>query len=201
MIFIRLNYQEETVKEPRSDCDMRVIAGKCRSLQLKTPKGMNTRPTLDRIKETLFNIIQNEVPGAVVADIFAGSGALGIEALSRGASKSYFIDNDTEALKCIEDNLEFTKLKDSSTILKGDVFTNLSRINAQHLDIIFIDPPYESGYEQKLFDTFKNLGNVDTETLIILESAKDRSVDFDGFDIIKTKEYKTNKHTFLRRKS
>ncbi|MCR4851391.1 MAG: 16S rRNA (guanine(966)-N(2))-methyltransferase RsmD [Lachnospiraceae bacterium] len=179
---------------------MRVIAGKCRSLQLKTPKGVNTRPTLDRIKETLFNIIQNEVPGAVVADIFAGSGALGIEALSRGASKSYFIDNDTEALKCIEDNLAFTKLKDSSTILKGDVFTNLSRINAQHLDIIFIDPPYESGYEQKLFDTFKNLGNVDTETLIILESAKDMSVDFDGFDIIKTKEYKTNKHTFLRRK-
>ena len=178
---------------------MRVIAGKCRSLQLKTPKGANTRPTLDRIKETLFNIIQSEIPGAVVADIFAGSGALGIEALSRGASRSFFIDNDPEALKCIEENLVFTKLISSSVILKGDVFSNLDRINAEHLDIVFIDPPYEKGYEEKLFDRLKMMDNIDEDTLIILESAINKDFSFDGFDIIRIKDYKTNRHTFLRR--
>ena len=178
---------------------MRVIAGKCRSLQLKTPKGLNTRPTLDRIKETLFNIIQSDIPGAVVADIFAGSGALGIEALSRGASLSYFIDNDPEALKCIEENLAFTKLISSSVILKGDVFSNLDRINADHLDVIFIDPPYEKGYEDKLFEKIRMMDNVDKDTLIILESAIDKDFCFDGFDIIRIKDYKTNRHTFIRR--
>ena len=178
---------------------MRVIAGKCRSLQLKTPKGNNTRPTLDRIKETLFNIIQSEIPGAVVADIFAGSGALGIEALSRGASRSFFIDNDPEALKCIEENLVFTKLISSSVILKGDVFSNLDRINADHLDIIFIDPPYEKGYEEKLFEKLRMMDNIDKETLIILESAIDKVFSFEGFDIVRIKEYKTNRHTFIRR--
>lgn len=178
---------------------MRVIAGKCRSLQLKTPKGSNTRPTLDRIKETLFNIIQSEIPGAVVADIFAGSGSLGIEALSRGASRSFFIDNDPEALKCIEENLVFTKLISSSVILKGDVFSNLDRINADHLDIIFIDPPYEKGYEEKLFEKLRMMDNIDKDTLIILESAIDKDFTFEGFDIIRIKEYKTNKHAFIRR--
>ncbi len=199
MIFTELNYQEETARGPKSVYNMRVIAGKCRSLQLKTPKGSNTRPTLDRIKETLFNIIQSSIPGAVVADIFAGSGALGIEALSRGASRSFFIDNDPEALKCIEDNLVFTKLISSSVILKGDVFANLDRISADHLDIIFIDPPYEKGYEEKLFDKLRTMNNIDEETLIILESSINKSFSFEGFDIIRIKDYKTNRHTFIRR--
>ena len=87
---------------------MRVIAGTARSLVLKTPEGTNTRPTTDRIKETLFNILQTDVPGAVFVDLFAGSGGIGIEALSRGAKKAYFVDTDKTAIGCIEYNLKHT---------------------------------------------------------------------------------------------
>ena len=97
---------------------MRVIAGTARSLPLKTPEGMDTRPTTDRIKETLFNMLQTYIPDCVFVDIFSGSGGIGIEALSRGARKAYFIENAPKALACIEDNLAFTKMKDRAIVLK-----------------------------------------------------------------------------------
>ena len=176
---------------------MRVIAGKCRSLQLKTPKGMDTRPTQDRIKETLFNIIQNEVRDAVFVDLFAGSGGIGIEALSRGAKKCYFCDNSKEALKCIEDNLNFTKLSNNATIIKGDAFGALSYIN-EKADVVFLDPPYMAGYENKLFEAFKNYNFITEDTLIILEASIEKEFDFSGFELIREKKYKTNKHLFWR---
>ena len=101
---------------------MRVIAGRARSLRLKTPQGSDTRPTTDRIKETLFNMIQGELPGCIFVDLFAGSGGIGIEALSRGASHAYFVENAKEAAACIQENLTFTKFSDSATLLKQDVF-------------------------------------------------------------------------------
>ncbi len=101
---------------------MRVIAGRARSLKLKTPEGPGTRPTTDRIKETLFNIIQGEIPGCIFIDLFAGSGGIGIEALSRGASHAYFVENGKEAIGCIQDNLSFTKFADNATLLKQEVF-------------------------------------------------------------------------------
>ena len=100
---------------------MRVIAGTARSLPLKTPASMDTRPTTDRIKETLFNMIQMDIPGCIFADFFAGSGGIGIEALSRGAEHSYFIENNPKAISCIQDNLQFTKFADRATLIKGDV--------------------------------------------------------------------------------
>ena len=99
---------------------MRVIAGTARSLPLKTPEGMDTRPTTDRIKETLFNMLQTYIPDCVFVDIFSGSCGIGIEALSRGARKAYFIENAPKALACIEDNLAFTKMKDRAIVLKQD---------------------------------------------------------------------------------
>ena len=90
---------------------MRVIAGKARSLNLKTPEGLDTRPTTDRIKETLFNMLQYSIPDAVFVDVFSGSGAIGIEALSRGAKKAYFIENAPIPISCITENLKFTKLE------------------------------------------------------------------------------------------
>ena len=105
---------------------MRVIAGTARSLVLKTPEGMNTRPTTDRIKETLFNVLQTDVPGAVFVDLFAGSGGIGIEALSRGAEKAYFVDTDKTAIGCIEYNLKHTKMFDKSMVLKSDAISALS---------------------------------------------------------------------------
>ena len=101
---------------------MRVIAGSARSLLLKTPQGDNTRPTTDRIKETLFNVIQNEVSGSVFVDLFAGSGGIGIEALSRGANKAYFVEMNRDAINCIEDNLKHTKFMDNSLLHKLRMF-------------------------------------------------------------------------------
>lgn len=178
---------------------MRVIAGKCRSLKLKTPEGKNTRPTLDRIKETLFNIIQNSVPSAIFVDVFAGSGGIGIEALSRGAKYAYFIENNKEAISCIDNNIKFCHLENEATLLKNDVFSSLNLINEKHVDIIFIDPPYHAGYEEKLFNEFRRLSYIDENTLIILEADIKNDFCFEGFETIKTKEYKTNKHIFFRR--
>ncbi len=178
---------------------MRVIAGKCRSLNLKTPKGLNTRPTQDRIKETLFNMIQNDLGDCVFVDVFAGSGGIGIEALSRGARHCYFIDNNKEAVECITENLKFTKLFNDATILKNDYIASLSLINEKEVDIVFMDPPYEAGYEGALFDTLYNKPYITENTLIILEASLNKDFSFEGFDIIKEKRYKTNKHIFFRR--
>ena len=127
---------------------MRVIAGECRSLPLKTPEGLDTRPTQDRIKETLFNILQGDIPECVFVDMFAGSGGIGIEALSRGARKAYFIDNGTSANACITENLAFTKLQDRAIVFKQDVSSAIYNIYEKHVDIIFMDPPYEKGLER-----------------------------------------------------
>lgn len=178
---------------------MRVIAGKCRSLNLKTPKGMNTRPTQDRIKETLFNMIQNDIGGCVFVDIFAGSGGIGIEALSRGAKHCYFIDNNKEACECISENLKFTKLQSDATLLKNDYAASLSLINESKVDIVFMDPPYEAGYEEQLFNILRTKPYITEDTMLILEASLTKDFNFEGFEIIKEKRYKTNKHIFFRR--
>ena len=121
---------------------MRVIAGTARSLPLKTPRGQETRPTTDRIKETLFNILQQDIPGCVFVDLFSGSGGIGIEALSRGARKAYFVENAREPLSCLTDNLEFTRFQDRAVVLKQDAVAALASIAEQTVDILFMDPPY-----------------------------------------------------------
>ena len=100
---------------------MRVIAGKCRSLPLKTLDGLDTRPTTDRTKETLFNVLQPWIPGASFLDLYAGSGGIGIEALSRGAVRAVFVEQARKAVQVIEDNLIFTKLKPDATVLQDSV--------------------------------------------------------------------------------
>ena len=110
---------------------MRVIAGTARRLPLVTPKGMETRPTTDRIKETLFNILQNDLPGCHFLDLFAGSGAIGIEALSRGAAKAVFVDNSKEALSCIRQNLEKTHLADRAIVIGQDCAGAIHALDAK----------------------------------------------------------------------
>lgn len=181
---------------------MRVIAGQARRLLLKTPKGPDTRPTTDRIKETLFNILQNDIPGCVFIDLFAGSGGIGIEALSRGASHAYFVENAKEAAACIQENLAFTKFADSATLLKQDVFTALSAIHEKEADIIFMDPPYKASLYDALLDALKEQPYVTKDTMLIVEAAKNTGFDFapqHGFAVIREKTYKTNKHVFLQR--
>ncbi len=99
---------------------MRVITGKARGIQLKTPEGMQTRPTADRVKEALFSIIQFEIPGAKVLDLFGGTGQLGIEALSRGASSAVFVDAAESACKLIRENLKRTKLEGQGRVIRSD---------------------------------------------------------------------------------
>ena len=148
---------------------MRVIAGTARSLKLKTPDGQDTRPTTDRIKETLFNMLQTYIPDCVFVDIFSGSGGIGIEALSRGARKAYFIENAPKAIACIEQNLAFTKFTDRAIVLKQDVGSALSSIYEKKVDIIFMDPPYNQLLEKEVLTHLSDSDLIHEDSLIIVE--------------------------------
>lgn len=181
---------------------MRVIAGKARGMHLKTPEGLHTRPTQDRIKETLFNMIQPYLADCVFVDMFSGSGGIGIEALSRGAKKAYFVENAKEPLACIEANLTFTKCKEQAVVLKTDAVSALHHIYEKEADIIFMDPPYNMELEKQVLTCLKDMKFVTSDTMIIVEASLE--TDFDdiealGFEVYKEKRYKTNKHVFIRR--
>lgn len=182
---------------------MRVIAGTARRLLLKTPDGLDTRPTTDRIKETLFNMLMPYLPDAVFVDLFAGSGGIGIEALSRGARKAYFIENNSKAVACITDNIEHTHLTDKAVVLRQDVFAALRGSIRDSADIIFLDPPYGQGQVyQNVLGILRDAPYVSGDTLIVIEASLGESFEFAqncGFDVEKEKKYKTNKHVFLRK--
>ena len=181
---------------------MRVIAGTARRLLLKTPEGLDTRPTTDRIKETLFNMLMPYLPDAVFVDLFSGSGGIGIEALSRGARKAYFVENNQKAIACITDNIEHTHLTDKSVVLKQDVFAALRGSIKDTADLIFLDPPYNQDYDKRVLALLQDASYVSKDTLIIIEAALETSFAYAsemGFDVTKEKRYKTNKHVFLQK--
>ena len=123
---------------------MRVITGSARGRRLRELEGMETRPTTDRVKEGLFNILQFDLEGRRVLDLFAGTGQLGIEALSRGAAHAVFVDRRADAVKLIRENLKLTELSDRAQVVAGDSMEYLSRLR-EKFDIILLDPPYEAG--------------------------------------------------------
>ena len=184
---------------------MRIIAGTARSLPLKTIEGLETRPTTDKIKETLFNMLQNDVPGCYFLDLFAGSGQIGLEAISRGALYAVFIENNRKAAKCIEDNIAFTKFTKESRLLTTDVISGISSLEEKYtFDIIFMDPPYDKELEKDVLYAFRDASFIGEDTLIIVEASL--NTDFDwaedaGYEILKKKIYKTNVHVFLTPKS
>lgn len=181
---------------------MRVIAGTARSLRLKTPAGMDTRPTTDRIKETLFNMLQPYLADAVFFDLYSGSGGIGIEALSRGAGHAYFVENNKNAIACITENLQFTHFADRATVLKQDVLSALPGIREREADVIFMDPPYDREYERQVLQVLNGLPYVTERTLIVIEASLESDFSYLGplgFCITKEKCYKTNKHVFCRR--
>lgn len=183
---------------------MRVIAGSARSMPLKAPPGLDTRPTTDRIKETLFNMLQRDIPGAVFVDLFSGSGAIGIEALSRGAEKAYFVENSAVAIQCIQQNIAFTKFTECAIVMKQDCALALSSIPEKHVDIIFLDPPYGQELDRKVLTVLSAMPYVDEDTIVIAEEKLETDfsyVELLGFEIRKEKLYKTNKHVFLCRKA
>ncbi len=181
---------------------MRVIAGTAKRLQLKTVKGDNTRPTTDRIKETLFNMLQNDIEGCRFLDLFSGSGAIGIEALSRGAKEAVFVENNKEAINCIKENLIFTKLVNSGIVMSYDVITAISMLEGRNakFDIVFMDPPYNKEIEKEVLDRLKQSEIIDSDTMIIVEASLNTSFSYlrdMGYELFKEKKYKTNKHMFI----
>ena len=181
---------------------MRIIAGTARSLPLKTIEGKDTRPTTDKTKETLFNVMQFDVPGAYFLDLFAGSGQIGLEALSRGAAYAVFVENSRKAASCIEDNIHFTKFDKVSRLMMTDAVTAVRTLEGKYkFDIIFMDPPYHLDLEERIVPYLLQSSLVKTGSLIIVETALDTDVDYMyelGCEVERIKEYKTNRHVFLR---
>jgi 16S rRNA (guanine(966)-N(2))-methyltransferase RsmD len=148
---------------------MRVISGKARGTKLNTIEEKSTRPTLDRVKESLFNIIQSKVADSNVLDLFAGSGALGIESLSRNANIAYFCEKNHEAVKAIRQNLERTNLLDKAVIVNSDYQECLKKLKEQ-FDLIFIDPPYKDDIAVKAVDIIINKNILRKDGIIIIET-------------------------------
>ncbi|TCT16958.1 16S rRNA (guanine(966)-N(2))-methyltransferase RsmD [Natranaerovirga pectinivora] len=181
---------------------MRVIAGKARRVKLIAPEGHHVRPTTDRIKETLFNIINPYIIESNFLDLFSGSGAIGIEALSRGAHKAVFVENNRNALESIRINLNNTKLGDNCQIYTLDAINSVEILerDGHVFDVIFMDPPYNTGIEEKILEKLKASTIINQDTIIIIESDinDDLSyIDKLGFSIEKIKKYKTNQHVFI----
>lgn len=182
---------------------MKIIAGTAGGMNLVTPQGRHTRPTTGRIKETLFNIIQADVPDSRFLDLYSGSGSIAIEALSRGAREAVLVDNNREALSCINANLKKTRFYDRAYVIPAEVFHALKKLTGQGeaFDIIFMDPPYGRGFEKEAAGFLLNSNLVESGTLIIIETSIDEDISYmEGFpcNMEKVKEYKTNKHIFLR---
>jgi 16S rRNA (guanine966-N2)-methyltransferase len=182
---------------------MRVISGTRKSIPLKSLPGNNTRPTTDRIKETLFNMIAMDIPDCNFLDLFSGSGQIAIEALSRGARHATLIENQKDANKIIKENIKKTKFENEATILERDVVSGLSTLMGQKFDVVFMDPPYEMELENAALQALLDYDLIDDKSLVIVEEKLHTDFSFAidmGFEIYKEKCYKTNKHVFLGRK-
>ena len=171
---------------------MRVITGKARGVQLKTPEGMLTRPTADRVKEALFSIINFDLPGAAVLDLFGGTGQLGIEALSRGANSAVFVDQREDACKIIRENLRRTKLESQGRVVRSDYLDYLRR-SREKFDIILLDPPYAEVFLENALKCITEIDILQSGGIIVAERplGKDLPWDFEGYT--RSKDYKYGK--------
>ena len=183
---------------------MRVISGSARGLKLKSPEGLNTRPTADRIKESLFNIISPYIYDCSFLDLFSGSGSIGIEALSRGAKDATFVDFNKDSINIIKQNISLSRLEQKSTVYNLDVSNAINTLskNNQKFDIIFLDPPYNKGL---LLPTLKKIEQLDLlkdDGFIICEQhINEPEIILDKLYIYRTKEYKITKMVFLEYKN
>ena len=178
---------------------MRVIAGSARSIPLKTPKGLDTRPTIDKHKETLFNCLSPRLYDSIFVDLYSGSGAIGIEALSRGAKRAYFVENDRNALACIKENLEKTHLSDKAVVTAKDVSVFLGSLH-EKADIIFMDPPFKLHAEKQIIPLIMEKNLLSEDGMIVVECESDTDFSYLSplfLEIIKEKQYKSCKHVFI----
>lgn len=171
---------------------MRVITGKARGVALKTPDGLATRPTADRVKEALFSVINFEIPGTSVLDLFGGTGQLGIEALSRGANSAVFVDASDAACKLIKENLRRTKMESQGKVVRSDYLAYLRGCNTK-FDIIFLDPPYAEVFLENALNCITEIDILQTGGIIVAERPLEKPIlpDFDGYS--RSKDYKYGK--------
>jgi 16S rRNA (guanine(966)-N(2))-methyltransferase RsmD len=179
---------------------MRVIAGTARGITLKTPEGMQTRPTADRVKEALFSIIHFDLPGAKVLDLFGGSGQLGIEALSRGAVSATFVDQSEAACRLIRENLRRTRFENTGKVVRGDYMEYLSRCREKY-DIILLDPPYAEVFLENALKRITEIDILQSGGIIVAERplGKELPWDFEGFTRSRDYKYGTVLLTLYRK--
>ena len=168
---------------------MRVITGRARGVTLKTPEGLQTRPTTDRVKEAVFSVIHFDIPGAHVLDLFGGTGQLGIEALSRGAKRAVFVDESDKACKLINENLRRTRLEQEGTVVRGDYLAYLGRCR-EKFNIIFLDPPYAEVFLENALKRITEIDILQSGGIIVTERplGKDLPFNFEGYE--RSKDYK-----------
>ena len=182
---------------------MRIITGRARGTKLVTLEGNNTRPTSERVKEAVFSMIQFDIEGRNVLDLFAGSGQMGLEALSRGAEKATFIDNSKAAVNVIKQNVAKTHFESESTIALANAEDHLKRIKGREkFDLVFIDPPYATGVQAKMLKLLLDNDLVKTTATIVCESGeedifKDNPTLAERFEIIKKAKYSISYVTIL----
>lgn len=191
-----------TIDNKRELNYMRVVAGEYGGRRLKAVPGMKTRPTTDKVKEAMFNIIGPYLEGGQVLDLFAGSGGLSIEAVSRGADHATLVDRQYQAIKTIHENLSVTKEEDKFTVLKGDAYKMLNKLAKQEqgFDYVFLDPPYKKQQILELMEQLKKLGLLNTDALIICETDQvaDLPEELADFELIKKADYGITELTFYR---
>ena len=155
---------------------MRIISGKSRGTKLNTLEGIETRPTLDRVKESLFNILQNKISESIVLDLFSGSGAIGLEFASRGADKVYLCDKSKDAAKIIRSNIEKTHLEENTIFYNMDFKDALEKVSREKFDIIYLDPPYKTSFIKEAIKQILKYDCLKKEAQIILETDEEERV-------------------------
>lgn len=157
---------------------MRVITGSARGVRLKTPVGLKTRPTTDRVKEAVFSMIQFEIEGRSFLDLFAGTGQMGIEALSRGAAQAVFVDGWKDACNLVRENLRLARLSDRARVVQGDYLSFLQSCR-QQFDIIFLDPPYAEVFLENALKKISEIDILSDRGIIICERPAEKQLDLE----------------------
>ena len=181
---------------------MRVISGKAKGIRLDMIEGLETRPTTDRIKENIFNLINFDIDGAIVIDLFSGSGSLGLECASRGAKSVTLVDNSRKCDQIITENIQKTRLGSNTKFVLSDVTSFLRRVEAQSVDIILMDPPYSRDFINPLVENIISLNLLAEDGMIVIEHALKDEVEYDEeiLELHKFKKYGKSGVTILRRK-
>jgi len=182
---------------------MRIVAGEKKGFKLKTLKGLEVRPTLEQVKESIFNMIAPEIKDAVVADLFCGSGNLGLEALSRGVKKCYFVDASRDALKIVKENLQALNMTDRADIVRLKLPEGLTNLRGlETVTILLADPPYGTPLSSKLLDTIAKLNLLKSGCLLVVEHSGKTKISFDHkiYALLREKKFGQSEVLILRKK-